>query len=93
MYPPSTRDVSNVTVAAFLRPAGKLNPIFSNFSRKARPPFFDLALKQKKQLTVRFNVVDNVNYTSDLTFIYEPFYSRCGDFLSGWLQHIVRVCF
>lgn len=31
-------------VAALRRPAGKLRPILSNLSLKARPPFFDLAL-------------------------------------------------
>lgn len=41
---PSTSEVSKVTFAAFLRPAGKFNPIFSNFSRNDLPPFFDLAL-------------------------------------------------
>lgn len=41
---PSTRDVKRVTLAAFRRPAGKLSPIFSSFSLKERPPFFDLAL-------------------------------------------------
>lgn len=43
---PSTRDVSRVTFAAFLRPAGKLRPIFSSLSLKDRPPFFDLALQE-----------------------------------------------
>lgn len=43
-YVPSTSDVSKVTLAAFLRPAGKLRPIFSSFSRKDLPPFLDLAL-------------------------------------------------
>jgi hypothetical protein len=42
---PSTSDVSNVIVAAFRRPAGKLRPILSSLSRRARPPFFDLALR------------------------------------------------
>ena len=37
-------DVNNVTFAAFLRPAGKFRPIFSNFSRNDFPPFFDFAL-------------------------------------------------
>jgi len=36
--------VSNVTVAALRRPAGRLTPILSSLSRNARPPFFDLAL-------------------------------------------------
>lgn len=33
-----------MTVAALRRPAGRLTPILSSLSRKARPPFFDLAL-------------------------------------------------
>lgn len=41
---PSTNDVNNVTFAAFLLPAGKFNPIFSNFSRNSRPPFLLFAL-------------------------------------------------
>lgn len=36
-------------MAAFLLPAGKLSPILSSFSRRERPPFFDLAL-QKEQV-------------------------------------------
>jgi hypothetical protein len=56
---PSTRDVSKVTVAALRRPAGKLTPIFSSFSRKSRPPFFDFALKenynfQKKNKLIKY---------------------------------------
>ena len=41
---PSTRDVSRVTFAALRRPAGRFRPIFSNFSLKDLPPFFDFAL-------------------------------------------------
>ena len=48
-YVPSTSDVYRVTVAALRLPAGKFNPIFSNFSRRTRPPFLDLALKADKQ--------------------------------------------
>lgn len=44
-YIPSTSDVSSVTFAAFLRPAGRFRPIFSSFSRNSRPPFLDFALK------------------------------------------------
>ena len=47
---PSARDVSNVTVAALRRPAGRLNPILSSFSRSARPPFLDLALEEGKEM-------------------------------------------
>lgn len=36
-----------VTVAAFLRPAGKLKPIFSNLSLRDRPPFLDFALNER----------------------------------------------
>lgn len=42
---PSTSEVSSVTCAAFLLPAGSDRPIFSNLSRKLLPPFLDLALK------------------------------------------------
>lgn len=41
---PSTSDVSSVTLAALRRPAGKLSPIFSSFSRNSRPPFLLFAL-------------------------------------------------
>lgn len=46
---PSTRDVSNVTLAALRRPAGKLSPIFSSFSRRHFPPFLDLALSKPRK--------------------------------------------
>lgn len=42
----STREVSRVTLAVFLRPAGKLSPIFSNFSRNFRPPSLLLARRR-----------------------------------------------
>lgn len=41
---PSTSAVSSVTLAAFLRPAGRFSPILSSFSLRERPPFLDLAL-------------------------------------------------
>lgn len=47
-YSPSTNDVRSVTLAAFLRPAGRLSPILSNLSRSDRPPFLDFALKIKR---------------------------------------------
>lgn len=47
-YSPSTNDVKSVTLAAFLRPAGRLSPILSNLSRNDRPPFLDFALKIKR---------------------------------------------
>ena len=47
---PSTSDVSNVTLAAFLLPAGRFIPILSNFSLSDRPPFLDLALKKGKNI-------------------------------------------
>ena len=55
LYEPSTRDVNNVTFAALRLPAGKFRPIFSNFSRNKRPPFFDLALQYEKKLIYRFS--------------------------------------
>lgn len=45
---PSTSEVSSVTWAAFLLPAGSDKPIFSNLSRKLLPPFLDLALTANK---------------------------------------------
>ena len=47
-YLHSTSEVKRVTLAAFLLPAGKFKPIFSSFSRRERPPFFDLALSKCK---------------------------------------------
>ena len=44
---PSTKDVSNVTFAAFRLPAGRASPILSSLSRRNLPPFFDLALQKK----------------------------------------------
>lgn len=49
---PSTREVSSVTLAAFLRPAGRLRPNRSSFSRRHRPPFLDFALEEKWNLWV-----------------------------------------
>lgn len=49
---PSTSEVSRVTLAAFLLPAGKLSPILSSFSLRERPPFFDLALQKENKSTV-----------------------------------------
>lgn len=46
---PSTSEVSRVTLAAFLLPAGKLSPILSSFSLRERPPFFDLALQTQNE--------------------------------------------
>ena len=45
---PSTREVNNVTFAAFLLPAGSAIPILSNLSLRFLPPSFDFALKTKK---------------------------------------------
>lgn len=44
---PSTSDVSRVTLAALRLPAGRFNPILSNFSLKDLPPFLDFALFHK----------------------------------------------
>lgn len=49
---PSTNDVSRVTLAAFLRPAGRFSPIFSNFSRSSLPPFLDLALEEQRTMRI-----------------------------------------
>lgn len=54
-YLPSTREVSSVTLAAFLRPAGRLSPKRSNFSRRHRPPFLDFALETySKELCITY---------------------------------------
>jgi hypothetical protein len=52
--------VSRVTLAAFLRPAGRLRPILSSFSLRERPPFFDLALQRwkKRRKTTCCSVID-----------------------------------
>lgn len=42
----STKLVSRVTFAAFRRPAGRLRPIFSSFSRNFRPPSLLLARRK-----------------------------------------------
>ena len=57
---PSTSAVSRVTLAAFLRPAGRLRPILSSFSLRERPPFFDLALQRwkKRRKTTCCSVID-----------------------------------
>lgn len=47
-HPPSTRDVSSVTLAALRLPAGRLRPIFSSFSRRHFPPFLDFALWEER---------------------------------------------
>lgn len=53
---PSTNDVNKVTLAAFLLPAGKFKPMFSNFSLSSLPPFFDLAL----QIIQKYKLIKSV---------------------------------
>ena len=48
-------------MAAFLRPAGKLKPIFSNLSLRDRPPFLDLALEKGEIKWLR--ITENYNTT------------------------------
>lgn len=58
---PSTNEVSNVTLAAFLRPAGRLRPILSSFSRRRFPPSFDFALYVNTNIKFGFcrqNILD-----------------------------------
>ena len=52
MASPSTRDVSKVTLQAFLLPAGSDRPSRSNLSLNCLPPFFDFALNC-------FPIIDN----------------------------------
>lgn len=55
---PSTSEVRRVTLAAFLRPAGRFSPIFSNLSRRIRPPFLLLALCERKLRVYYFVCVE-----------------------------------
>jgi hypothetical protein len=57
---PSTRDVSRVTLAAFLLPAGSAQPILSNLSLRLRPPSLDLAL-EKTQNVIRLLCIVYIN--------------------------------
>lgn len=57
---PSTREVSSVTLAAFLRPAGRLRPRRSNFSRRHRPPFLDFALWKSKITFFDHPIIHNI---------------------------------
>lgn len=70
---PSTSEVSKVTFAALRLPAGKFSPIFSNFSLKDRPPFFDFALRK---IDMRLNQVhkwNSNNFFSVYPHIQLPF--------------------
>lgn len=57
---PSTKDVKSVTLAAFLLPAGKFSPIFSNFSLSRRPPFLDFALRNINKKIQLFKYYINI---------------------------------
>ena len=57
---PSTSDVSRVTLAAFLRPAGSASPIRSSLSRKNLPPFLDFALEKEQKLVHDINVFESL---------------------------------
>ena len=57
---PSTREVSRVTLAAFLRPAGSASPIRSSLSRKNLPPFLDFALEKEQKLVHDINVFESL---------------------------------
>ena len=65
---PSTKDVSNVTFAAFRLPAGRASPILSSLSRRNLPPFFDLALQKKIVGRVTSTKTAINTYTSDETY-------------------------
>ena len=71
-----------MTCAAFLRPAGNDRPIFSSFSRKHLPPFFDLALNIKEL---------NSNYALNMQIVHVDKTKRQADFLiqnkSYFYQH------
>ena len=61
MVLPSTSDVSRVTLAAFLRPAGSARPIRSSLSRKNLPPFLDFALeKERNEISSQFKRVNSL---------------------------------
>lgn len=63
---PSTKDVRRVMEEAFLLPGGRVSPIFSSFSRSARPPFLDFALKQTASCgSASFPIKPNENYDDD----------------------------
>lgn len=69
---PSTSDVSKVTVAAFLLPAGRLTPIFSSLSLSIRPPFFDLARRKipPRSEAFRHSGGDKRRWTSPTVTLY-----------------------
>lgn len=58
-HSPSTNDVNNVTLAAFLLPAGRFKPILSSRSLRYLPPFFDLALES--EMSVQTVIGDGLN--------------------------------
>jgi len=49
---PSTRDVSRVTLAAFLLPAGRVSPILSSLLLNIFPPSLDFALNKISKLWI-----------------------------------------
>lgn len=76
LHLPSTSEVNSVTFAAFLLPAGRLRPIFSSFSRRDLPPFFDFALQNsidvscKRQTRIRgFNALSTGRVFYRLRFV------------------------
>merc|ERR1711974_270037 len=72
MASPSTRLVSRVTLAAFLLPAGRVIPSFSNFSLKIFPLSLALALLSTppRREALRHSGGDNLLWTSAMVTLY-----------------------
>ena len=72
VYIPSTRLVRRVTLAAFLRPAGRLIPIFSSLSRNTFPPSLDFARRRTppSREALRHSGGDNRRCTSATVTLY-----------------------
>lgn len=54
-----------MTLAALRRPAGKLSPIFSSFSRRHFPPFLDLALSKPANTCMKIKEFSSFNVTNE----------------------------
>ena len=96
---PSTREVSKVTLAAFLLPAGRLIPIFSKLSRNDLPPFFDFALNTNALLLLyllMYNKLHFLKWKITDSVIYETL-QRVLHFrkkiLNLKLNFVVNLCF
>ena len=72
MASPSTSDVNNVTLQAFLRPAGRVIPNLSSLSLSNFPPSFDLALRRTPPIrdALRHSGGDSRLCTSAIVTLY-----------------------